>query len=348
MPRRRARRNDRMTALWHQLLRLDMHAISRAQDDIYGKWSTERSTTMTPTRGRRSRARQIGRRLEQRPDPSSSCATTLLPQRQEMTADDVIDPFTRIMDGKRAFPAARWVRIIKARWRSKGQANDNRRPKKIDDFTPEMTLTDRVDPVLFYNGNKRSIRWAKPRSRKFCRSRSASGRSSSSSTSRVHASLPRARRNSTNPACRTRTASSSAIMGEAPARDVAFRNKEIHLSILGPAQYGAIARIRTLRRHPRGRGGLHASHGTEPRVQALLRQARVRGHQSCDRVLILLSSVLLRQAKASPGRLRAACAARRWPTTRRGSLTPSIRGEGEVPYAEAGEQGMGSRIRPDD
>ena len=29
------------------------------------------------------------------------------------------------------------------------------------------------------------------------------------------------------------------IMGEAPARDVAFRNKEIDLSILGPAQYVA-------------------------------------------------------------------------------------------------------------
>src|SRR5205814_3991759 len=29
------------------------------------------------------------------------------------------------------------------------------------------------------------------------------------------------------------------IMGEAPARDIAFRNKEIDLSILGPAQYVA-------------------------------------------------------------------------------------------------------------
>ena len=30
-----------------------------------------------------------------------------------------------------------------------------------------------------------------------------------------------------------------AIMGEAPARDIAFRNKEIDLSVLGPAQYVA-------------------------------------------------------------------------------------------------------------
>ena len=45
-----------------------------------------------------------------------------------------------------------------------------------------------------------------------------------------------------------------AIMGEAPARDIAFRNKEIDLSILGP---GAIRRLprgsEPEERHPRGR-----------------------------------------------------------------------------------------------
>ena len=32
---------------------------------------------------------------------------------KKMTADDVVYSFTRIMDGKRAFPGARWARIIK-------------------------------------------------------------------------------------------------------------------------------------------------------------------------------------------------------------------------------------------
>ena len=64
---------------------------------------------------------------------------------KKMTADDIIYSYTRIMDGKRAFPSARWVRIIKGAVDvEKGQATAIAGLKKIDDFTLEMTLTDKV------------------------------------------------------------------------------------------------------------------------------------------------------------------------------------------------------------
>ncbi len=66
---------------------------------------------------------------------------------RKMTADDIIWSYTRIMDGSKGYPAARYVRIIKGAVDvEKGQAKEISGLKKIDDFTLEMTLTDRVDP----------------------------------------------------------------------------------------------------------------------------------------------------------------------------------------------------------
>ena len=100
-----------------------------------------------------------------------------------------------------------------------------------------MTLTDRVDPGFdSTTATLRSIQRAKPRSLNFCKSRSASGPSSSSSTSPAHGSSPsagtirQARHAVRGPRGHRRD-------GRGAARDVAFRNKEIDLSILGPAQY---------------------------------------------------------------------------------------------------------------
>ena len=70
---------------------------------------------------------------------------------RKMTADDVIWTFTRLMDGAKAYPGARYVRIIKGAVEvEKGQAKAISGLKKIDDFTLEMTLTEKVDPGFYF------------------------------------------------------------------------------------------------------------------------------------------------------------------------------------------------------
>mgnify|MGYP003336389864 CR=1 FL=1 len=70
---------------------------------------------------------------------------------RKMTADDVIASFTRIMDGAKAYPGARFVRIIKGAIEvEKGQAKEISGLKKIDDTTFEMALTSNVDPGYYF------------------------------------------------------------------------------------------------------------------------------------------------------------------------------------------------------
>ena len=70
---------------------------------------------------------------------------------RKMTADDIIWSFTRIMDGSKGYPGARYVRLIKGAIDvEKGQAKEISGLKKIDDFTLEMTLTDRVEPGYYF------------------------------------------------------------------------------------------------------------------------------------------------------------------------------------------------------
>ena len=66
---------------------------------------------------------------------------------RKMTADDIIWSFTRVMDGTKGFPGARYIRVIKGAIDvEKGQAKEISGLKKIDDFTLEITLTDKVEP----------------------------------------------------------------------------------------------------------------------------------------------------------------------------------------------------------
>ena len=70
---------------------------------------------------------------------------------RKMTADDIIWSFTRIMDGSKGYPGARYVRLIKGAIDvEKGQAKEISGLKKIDDFTLEMTITDIVDPGYYF------------------------------------------------------------------------------------------------------------------------------------------------------------------------------------------------------
>jgi peptide/nickel transport system substrate-binding protein len=145
------------------------------------------------------------------------------------------------MDGKRAFAAARWVRIIKGAVDvEKGQATEISGLKKIDDFTLEMTLTDRVDPgFYFYNGNTAIYPAGEADKPEFLQH--PIGLGPFKFVEHVPGSRLVAERFEKfyKPGMPYADRVVISIMGEAPARDIAFRNKEIDLSILGPAQYVA-------------------------------------------------------------------------------------------------------------
>jgi len=91
-------------------------------------------------------AKSVTPRKTGSPTPTAARRTYAYPQD---TADDIIWSFTRIMDGSKGYPAARYVRIIKGPRRRENQARDLR-PEEIDDFTLEMTLTDKVDPAYYF------------------------------------------------------------------------------------------------------------------------------------------------------------------------------------------------------
>ena len=70
---------------------------------------------------------------------------------RKMTADDIIWSYNRIMDGSKAYPGARFVRLIEgAADVEKGKAKEISGLKKIDDFTLEMKLTEKVDPGFYF------------------------------------------------------------------------------------------------------------------------------------------------------------------------------------------------------
>ena len=179
---------------------------------------------------------------------------------RKMTADDVIWTFTRLMDGSKAYPGARYVRIIKGAVDvEKGQAKTISGLKKIDDFDARddahregrsgLLLHDRDDLDLPGRRGREGI------------VRDEADRARALQVRRVRAGLALRRRalgevlQAGQALCRQ--GRRSPIMGEAAARDVAFRNKEIDASILGPAQYVAYqADPEPLEGPPRSRRGL--------------------------------------------------------------------------------------------
>ena len=160
---------------------------------------------------------------------------------RKMTADDVIASFTRIMDGAKAYPGARFVRIIKGAIEvEKGQAKEISGLKKIDDFTLEMTLTDRVDPgYYFFDGITAILPKEEFEKPNFASNPVGLG------PFKFKEHIPGSRvvverwEKFYKPGKPYADRLVFVIMAEAAARDVAFRNKEIDTSILGPAQYVA-------------------------------------------------------------------------------------------------------------
>ena len=77
---------------------------------------------------------------------------------RQMTADDVIWSYTRVMDSKRGYPVAGNVRVIAgAVDYESGNANQISGLEKVDDFTLRITISDRVDPAYYLFDGTTSI-----------------------------------------------------------------------------------------------------------------------------------------------------------------------------------------------
>ena len=191
---------------------LDPHTTPRAQDDIVNK-ALQRTLYNWD-----SKDGKLVLELAKSVTPSEDGLTYTYKLRDDayfhngrkMTADDIIWSFTRIMDGSKGYPAARYVRIIKGAVDvEKGQAKEISGLKKIDDFTLEMTLTDKVDPgYYFFAGSTAILPKEEVEKGNFAANPVGPGAVQvQGAYSRARASSPSAWRSSTSPASPTPTRS---------------------------------------------------------------------------------------------------------------------------------------------
>jgi peptide/nickel transport system substrate-binding protein len=145
------------------------------------------------------------------------------------------------MDGTKAYPGARFVRVIEgAAEVEKGGAREISGLKKIDDFTLEMKLTEKIDPGFYFFTALTSIYPADEAAKEsFIQKPIGLG------PFRFVEHVPGSRvvlerwEKFYKPGKPYADKLIVSLMSEAAARDVAFRNKEIDTSVLGPAQYVA-------------------------------------------------------------------------------------------------------------
>ncbi len=160
---------------------------------------------------------------------------------RRMTADDLIWSYTRIMDGSKGMPGARYVRLIKGAVDvEKNQAKEISGLKKVDDFTLEITITDKVQPGFYFIDDTTSI---------LARENVESGEILTKPIGlgpfKFVEHIPGSRlvaerwEKFYKPGLPYLDKVVILIMGEAAARDIAFRSKEVDVSILGPAQFVA-------------------------------------------------------------------------------------------------------------
>lgn len=230
---------------------LDIHTTVRAQDDIVAKalhrslyiWdSSQNKPVLELAKNVSVSADGLVYTFQLRDD-------AYFHNGRRMTADDVIWSYTRVMDGARGFPGARYVRLIKgAADIEKGQATSISGLKKIDDFTLEMTLSERADPAYYLFAGVTAI---------LPKEEVEKGASFASAPVglgpfKFVEYLPGSRVVAERFAKFYKQGRPYAdkvvyqIMGEAAARDVAFRAKEIDVAILGSAQYSVYAADPTL------------------------------------------------------------------------------------------------------
>lgn len=222
---------------------MDIHTTQRAQDEIYAK-ALHRSLYIWSS----AEGRPVLELAKEDTVSGGGLVHTFklrddayFHNGRKMTADDIIWSFTRIMDGAKAYPGARYVRLIEgATAVEKGQAKEISGLKKIDDFTLEMKLTEKVEPGFYFFTALTSI-YPADEGGKDSFLQKPIGLGPFKFVEHVPGSrivLDRWDR-FYKPGKPYADKLIVSIMPEAAARDVAFRNKEIDTSILGPAQYVA-------------------------------------------------------------------------------------------------------------
>lgn len=160
---------------------------------------------------------------------------------KQMTADDIIWSFTRMMDPVKAFPPARYISNIKgASDYASGKATSISGLKKIDDFTLEITLNDPIDPAFQFMRANTAIYPAEEGGKESFQTHPI-GLGPYKFVEHVPGSRLVVEKwdkyyEKGKPYI---DKINIMIMGDASARDVAFRNKEVDVSVLGPTQYVA-------------------------------------------------------------------------------------------------------------
>lgn len=158
---------------------------------------------------------------------------------KQMTADDIIYSYKRAMTPGKAYPAARYISNIKgADAYSEGKTQEIEGLKKVDDFTLEITLNEALNPGFIFMQSSTVIY--------------PDGEADKDSFKSNPVGLGPYKFSEYVPGSRLTVVKwdkfylkdkpyadkiNIMLMGEAAARDVAFRNKEVDVSVLGPAQY---------------------------------------------------------------------------------------------------------------
>ncbi|MBS0540111.1 MAG: ABC transporter substrate-binding protein [Proteobacteria bacterium] len=222
---------------------LDPHATPRAQDDIVNKamhrtlynWDTAQNKLVLEL------AKSVSVSGDGLVYTYKLRDDAYFHNGRKMTADDLIWSYTRIMDGSKGFPGARYIRLIKGAIDvEKGQAKEISGLRKIDDNTLEITITDRVEPGYYLFSGTTAILPKEEASKPDFASHPV-GLGPFKFKEHIPGSRVVMERFDKfyKPGKPYADTLQVLIMAEAAARDVAFRNKEIDTSILGPAQYVA-------------------------------------------------------------------------------------------------------------
>jgi len=224
---------------------LDFHTTPRAQDEIVGK-SLNR-TLYNFDSSTNKLVLELATSVTASPDGLVHTfklrQDALFHNGRKMTADDIIWSYTRIMDGAKAYPGARYVRLIKGAIDvEKGTAKEISGLKKIDDFTLEMTITDITDPgFYFFDGTTAILPKEEVEKPNFANNPVGLG------PFKFKEHIPGSRvvlerwEKFYKPGRPYADRIVVQLMAEAAARDVAFRNKEIDTSILAPRSTSPIA-----------------------------------------------------------------------------------------------------------
>ncbi len=234
----------RMTAPYGSTLTsLDIHTTPRAQDGIVAKvlhrslyaWDSAKNVPVLEL------AKSVSVSTDGLVHTFKLRDDAYFHNGRKMTADDLIWTYTRLMDGTKGFPGARFVRLIKGAVDvEKGQAKEIAGLRKIDDLTLEMTITDKVNPGFYFIDDVTAIL-----PREVVESGEMLTKPVGLGPFKFVEHVPGSRLVATRwekfykPGKPYLDKVVVLIMGEAAARDAAFRSKEIDLSILGPAQYVA-------------------------------------------------------------------------------------------------------------